>query len=114
VGLSIYSGDCPWEYARKNPDRKRSPLGQWMQIGPDEEQKYAGRRGHIKNVRFKNIAVAGSELPKSFLIGYNNAHGIENVVIENLSLDGRRVLNAKAANLTIEKAKDVRFVESRN
>ena len=47
VGLSIYSADCPWEYARKNPDRKRSPLGQWCEIGPDTEQEYADGRGHI-------------------------------------------------------------------
>jgi len=114
VGLSIYSADCPWEFARKNPDRKRSPLGQWLEIGPDTEHKYADGRGHIKNVRFKNIAVTGAGLPKSFLIGYNSAHGVENVVIENLSFNGRRVLNAEAGNFTIEKAKKVRFTESRN
>jgi len=114
VGLSIYSADCPWEYARKNPDRKKSPLGQWMEVGPDIEQQYADGRGHIKNVHFKNIAVTGAGLPKSFLIGYNSAHGVENVVIENLSFNGRRILNAEAGNFTIEKAKNVRFTESRN
>jgi len=114
VGLSIYSADCPWEFARKNPDRKRGPLGQWLEIGPDTEHKYADGRGHIKNVRFKNIAVTGAGLPKSFLIGYNSAHGVENVVIENLSFNGRRVLNAEAGNFLIEKAKNVRFTESRN
>lgn len=60
------------------------------------------------------IFVTGTALPKSFLIGYNNAHGVENVVIENLSFNGRRVLNAEAGNFTIEKAKNVRFTESGN
>jgi hypothetical protein len=114
VGLSIYSADCPWEFARKNPQRKRSPLGQWLAVGPDREQEHADGRGHIRNVRFKNIFVGGTVLPKSFLIGYNDAHGVENVVVENLQFNGRRILNAEAGNFTIEKAKSVRFVESRN
>ncbi len=114
VGLSIYSADCPWELARKNPARKRSPLGQWIQVGPDKEQEYEDRRGYIRNVHFKNIAVTGTGLPKSFLIGYNDAHSVENVVVENLSFNGRRILNAEAGNFTIEKAKNTRFVESRN
>ena len=114
VGLSIYSADCPWEFARKNPQSKRSPLGQWLQVGPDREHEYADGRGHIRNVRFKNIFVVGTVLPKSFLIGYNDAHSVENVVVENLQFNGRRILNAEAGNFTIEKAKNVRFVESRN
>ena len=35
VGLSIYSGDCPWELHRQNPQRKRSPLGQWVRPQAD-------------------------------------------------------------------------------
>ncbi|MHC4488608.1 MAG: hypothetical protein ACYSW7_05445, partial [Planctomycetota bacterium] len=53
----------------------------------------------------------GTELPKSYLIGYNDAHSVENVVVENLSFNGRRISNADAGNFTIETAKNIRFVE---
>ncbi len=58
--------------------------------------------------------VTGTVLPKSFLIGYNDTHGVENVVVENLQFNGRRILNAEAGNFMIEKARGVRLVESRN
>ena len=112
VGLSIYSADCPWELARQNPKRKRSPLGQWIRPKADKEQEYAAHRGYIRNIYFKNIAVTGLKLPKSYLIGYNDAHSIENVVIENLSFNGSRILDAEAGSFTIETAKKVRFAES--
>ena len=112
VGLSIYSGDCPWELHRQNPKRKRSPLGQWILPEADKKQEFAAHRGHIRNIYFKNIAVSGLKLPKSYLIGYNDTHNVENVVIENLSFNGSRILDAEAGSFTIETAKKVRFVES--
>jgi len=112
VGLSIYSGDCPWELHRQNPERKRSPLGQWILVEADKEKEHASHRGHIRNIHFKNIAVTGSKLPKSYLIGYNDSHSVENIVVENLQFNGRRILNAEAGNFTIETAKNVKFVES--
>jgi len=112
VGLSIYSKDCPWELHRQNPQRKRSPLGQWVRPEPEKEQEFAAQRGHIRNIYFKNIAVSGQKLPKSYLIGYNAAHSVENVVIENLKFNGSRILDTKAGNFTIETVKEVRFAES--
>jgi hypothetical protein len=114
VGLSIYSGDCPWEIHRQNPQRKRSPLGQWIRPEADKEQEFAAKRGHIRNIYFKNIAVSGLKLPKSYLIGYNDAHSVENVVIENLSFNGSRILDPEAGSFTIETAKKVRFAESKD
>jgi hypothetical protein len=112
VGLSIYSKDCPWELHRQNPQRKRSPLGQWVRPEADKEREFAAQRGHIRNVYFKNIAVSGQKLPKSYLIGYNAAHSVENVVIENLQFNGSRILDAETGNFTIETAKQVRFLKS--
>jgi len=112
VGLSIYSADCPWELHRKNPNRKRSPLGQWIPAEAVKEGEHAGHRGHIRNIHFNNIAVTGPNLPKSYIIGYDDAHSVENVVVENLHFNGKRILNAEAGSFTIEKAKNVRFVES--
>lgn len=112
VGLSIYSGDCPWELHRKNPQRKRSPLGQWVPVEGQKQKEFAAKRGHIRNVHFKDITVTGSELPKSYLIGYDDTHGVENVRIENLRFNGERILNAQDGNFTIEKARNVVFAGS--
>ena len=114
VGLLIYSGDCPWEIHRQNPQRKRSALGQWIRPEEDKKQEFAAKRGHIRNIYFKNIAVSGLKLPKSYLIGYNDAHSVENVVIENLSFNGSRILDPEAGSFTIETAKKVRFAESKD
>jgi len=110
IGLSIYSGDCPQEYHRQNPQRKCSPLGQWMAVADDELEVYAGKRGHIRNIHFKNIEVTGPNPPKSFLIGYDEGeHSVQNVIIENLRINGVRVENADEANMVIEKTQNVLF-----
>ena len=112
IGLSIYSADCPWEFHRQNPQRKKSPLGQWLALDAEQLQKYAARRGHIRNVHFKGVAVTGPELAKSYLIGYDDTHGVEDVLLENLQFNGRRIMSAEAGNFTIETARNVQFVES--
>jgi len=112
VGLSIYSADCPWELHRQNPQRKKSPLGQWIAMEGQKQTEHAAKRGHIRNVHFKDIAVIGSELPKSYLIGYDEAHCVENVLIENLQFNGRRILSAEDGNFTAETARNVQFVGS--
>ncbi len=111
IGLSIYSGDCPQEYHRQNPDRKRSPLGQWMPVTDDELSTYAARRGRIRNVHFKDIEVTGEKPPVSFLIGYDNdEHSVQNVTIENLRINGQLVRSPEEGHFTIERAKRIRFV----
>ncbi len=112
VGLSIYSGDCPWELHRQNPQRKRSPLGQWVPVEGQKQKEYAAKRGHVRNVHFQDITVSGSELPKSYLIGYDDTHGVENVRIENLRFNGERILNAQDGNFMVEKARNIAFAGS--
>ena len=111
IGLSIYSGDCPWELHRQNPERKRSPQGQWIPMETDQDNEHTDKRGHIRNIHFKNIAVAGTNLPKSYLIGYNDAHSVENIIVENLRFNDKRVSNPDAGNFKIEWAKNVRFIK---
>lgn len=110
IGLSIYSGDCPREYRRQNPDRKRSPLGQWMAVAEEELGDYAEKRGRIRNVHFKNIEVTTEKPLPSFLIGYDDGeHSVENIRIQNLRINGQVVTDPEAGNFTIEKARGVRF-----
>jgi hypothetical protein len=110
IGLSIYSGDCPQEYHRQNPDRKRSPLGQWMPVTDKELSTYAAKRGRIRNVHFKDIDVTADKPPVSFLIGYDNdEHSVQNVTNENLRINGQLVRNPEEGHFTIERAKGIRF-----
>lgn len=110
IGLSIYSGDCPQEYHRQNPDRKRSPLGQWMPVAEEELSTYEAKRGRIRNVHFKNIEVTAEKPPVSFLIGYDNGeHSVQNVTIENLKINGQVVQHPEEGHFTIERAKGIRF-----
>jgi polygalacturonase len=110
IGLSIYSGDCPREYHRQNPERKRSPLGQWMPVADDELGTYAAKRGRIHNIHFKNIAVTGQTAPKSFLIGYDDGqHSVQNIIIENLRINGKHAKNADEANIVLERVQNVLF-----
>jgi len=110
IGLSIYSGDCLEEYHRKNPNRKRSPLGQWMPVSEEEMEKYAVRRGRIRNLRFTNIDVTAETMPKSYIIGYDDdEHSVQNVTFENVRINGASIGNAKDGNVTVERAQGIRF-----
>ena len=57
--------------------------------------------GRIKNVIFKDIAVTGEDFPPSNFHGFDETHLIENVQIENLSIHGRHITNAKDGQFTV-------------
>jgi len=110
IGLSIYSGDCPREYHRQNPNRKRSPLGQWMPVSGAERARYGERRGRIRNVRFTNIDVTAEKMPTSYIMGYDEAeHSVQDVVIENLHINGAPIDSPGEGNFVVEKATRVSF-----
>jgi len=109
VGLSIYSADCPWEFHRKNPNRKQSPGGQWMEIQGEALSAHAAGRGRIRHVRFKDVEVLIPEPPPSYLIGYDDDHGVEDVAFENFRVGGKLIRDSAAANLVVEKAQEIRF-----
>ena len=57
--------------------------------------------GRIKNVIFKDIAVIGEDFPPSNFHGFDETHRIENVRIENLTIHGRRITNARDGHFTV-------------
>lgn len=109
VGLSIYSGDCPYEFSRMNPKRKRSPLGQWIPESAEELAQHLPHRGCIRNVHFRNIKVLGPELPRSILHGFGPDHDVSEVVFENVTFQGKEILDAKSMNLTVEETRNLTF-----
>jgi hypothetical protein len=56
-------------------------------------------RGHIKGVTFKDIVVTGKTFPVMKLNGYDDAHLIEDVRIENLRINGSPIRGAETAKL---------------
>jgi len=110
VGLSIYSADCPTEYHRMNPNRKPSPNGQW--VVPTVPAVYAKKRGQIRQIYFKNIQVFGDALPPSYLVGYDDDHTVDKILVENMRFNGVRIWDEKQGNFTLDKAKNVLFIGS--
>ncbi len=49
------------------------------------------QRGRIKHVIFKDISVSCEEFPRSNFYGYDNAHLVEDVIIENLTIHGKPI-----------------------
>ncbi len=112
IGLSIYSGDCPDEYHRQNPDRKRSPLGQWMPVSQKEADEYGMRRGRIRNLRFTNIDVTAEQMPKSYIMGYDDGeHSVQDVTLENVRINGVPIGSAGEGDFTVERAQGIRFLQ---
>ncbi len=76
-------------------------------ITRDQEQ------GTVRDVISKNISVTGKTLPPSAFTGWDAAHDVRGVTIENLRLNGRPITTRADAHLQIGKfVQDVRFADS--
>jgi hypothetical protein len=72
-------------------------------------------RGTLRNVTFKDIFVTGKPIMPSSFSGYDAAHDVRGVSIENLRFNGHPITNPDDAHLKIGKyVQDVRSVKSGN
>jgi Glycosyl hydrolases family 28 len=71
---------------------------------PSEKAALAGRRGHIRNITVKNLQVVAGALPYSVVAGFDAGHGVENVVIDDVSYEGRGLRDAASAKLVTDYA----------
>ncbi|TAG18591.1 MAG: hypothetical protein EAZ32_13445 [Cytophagia bacterium] len=109
VFLSQYSLDRPADEAER---KQRYMQGAWdgvTTVTAEQKAQYAANRGRIKNVTFRNIAVTDGQFPYSIISGYDADHQVENVLIENLTIHGKRIKNAKEGRFFIENAKNITF-----
>ena len=86
--------------------------GTWdglLSFTPEEKAQRAQYRGHIRNVRVRNLRVVDGSLPYSVIAGFDAEHGIDGVFIEGLQYLGRPILNPADGKFTIENARDVVF-----
>ena len=121
VGLSIYSDDCPSEYARSNSKRKPIPdalraqpgtnnQSVWLRLPKEEMDARAMNRGQIKNIHFKNIHVLADCTPSSIIQGYDESRPVSGVTIEGLHMGNRPILSADEGRFRIERAENIRFL----
>jgi hypothetical protein len=102
IFLSQYSLDRPQDEAER---KRRYQRGAWdgvLHVYPGEEAQFAANRGHIRNILFKNISVTDGQFPFSIITGYDAAHQVENVRIENLTVHGRAIGSAQEGRIALE------------
>ena len=58
-------------------------------------------RGNVRNVTWSNVLVTSKRAPRSFFRGFDAHHTVEDIVIENLRLNGKPARSAVEANLSL-------------
>jgi hypothetical protein len=109
VFLSQYSTDRPRDPEER---RRRYMDGAWdgvLKVPAGDSAMHAPFRGRIRNVVFKDIAVVGGPVPFSILSGFDAAHSVEDIVIENLTFFGKKIRNPEDGRFFIGNARDVNF-----
>lgn len=106
-------------YAQYGPDRaptveernrRMDPGGVWdgeQRFSAAERPAIARARGHVRNVRVKNLQVVDGMLPYSIVAGFDEDHRVDDVVIENFSYLGRPLRTAAEARLVVAHARGV-------
>ncbi len=123
VGLSIYSADCPWEYARGNPERKPLPAGlraeksgdhsgQWLALA-GAAAECRKNRGRIAGVTFRNIHALAEWPLISRVVGFDQEYAARDVVFEGLQAGGREILSAEEGGFVVRHAPGLKFTKAR-
>lgn len=110
IFLTQYSSDRP---ADAEVRKARYLHGAWdgvLSVPAADREMHAARRGHVRGVVFKDIQILDGKLPFSIFEGFDEAHAVEDVVIENLTLRGQKLTTPEAAKLRLRHAA-VRFAD---
>ncbi len=67
------------------------------------------KRGKIEDVVFRNITVEGGTFPYSQLLGFDDAHGIKGIELENFIIHGTKVSSTYNGMITSIHAEDILF-----
>lgn len=67
-------------------------------------------RGKINGITYKDITFTGNTNPKSLLIGLDKQHTVENIIFENVTINGRKINSLEEGNISAnEYVKDITF-----
>ena len=58
-------------------------------------------RGNVREVIYSSVSVASKRVPRSFFNGLDGEHTVENILIDNLRLNGEPAVSAADANLSV-------------
>ncbi len=71
------------------------------------------KRGYIRDIHLKNIRIAYSDLNEGYTLsvigGFNEAHSVENVTLEDISINDRKIMDANDLDLYMRNTKNVVF-----
>lgn len=109
VFWSQYSTDRPTDNADRTRLYKQGAWDGVLRVPPGQEAAHASSRGHIRNIRFRNIAVTDGQFPYSILYGYDGQHQVENVQFEGLTIQGKRIRSAQEGHFSVENATGIRW-----
>lgn len=104
---SVYSDD-----GSHDPEvRKKLYLnGAWdgvLTVPADKKEYHAAYRGKISNVTLKNIQIVDGLFPYSIFYGYDEAHAVETVSIQNLTVHGKKITDINKAKFYTEQTKNI-------
>ncbi len=113
IDLAVFLSQYSLDRLATDAERKERYMhGAWdgvSTVSDAQKAQYAANRGYIKNIIFRNIAVSDGQFPYSIISGYDANHLAENILIENLTIHGKRIKNAKEGRFFIENSKNVQF-----
>jgi len=66
-------------------------------------------RGQIRDITLRDISIVDGPFPVSIIRGYDAAHMINNITIENLTVHGKKIENAMDAKMVVELSRNVTF-----
>jgi hypothetical protein len=79
-----------------------------LPVLPGKEEFHAPHRGHVRNIHFRNIQILDGKFPYSVINGFDEDHLVEDVTFENISVQGRKIKNAKELKLFTKYAKNIK------
>lgn len=66
------------------------------------------KRGKAKNISFKDISIAAPKMPPSVIAGYSDEYPVDGVILENITLNGRKITDISEMNVSVnEYAKNI-------
>ena len=107
IFLSQYSLD---RIASDSLRKERYMHGAWdgvSTVSEAQKSEYASNRGKIRNIIFRNISISDGQFPYSILSGYDTNHLVENVLIENLIIHGKKIKSVKEGRIFMEHTKNI-------
>lgn len=92
-------------------ERKQQYLnGAWdgvLTVTKNEKAAHSKYKGKIKNIVFKNISVVEGLFPFSIFYGANKNHLVENIIIKNLQVHGKKIFNLQQAKFYMDNVRSI-------